>query len=376
MAEILISFVVSAAVVLALVRWAPLHLGITGDVVAGPQKFHVHSVSRVGGLGILSGFAGAIVAAYLLSTLSGHGSVDQAAILFLCSLPAFVGGFVEDTTKRVGVGVRLAMTMMAAGIAYSALDGVLNRLDVAGLDAALRIGIVSFAFTMVAVGGIANAINIIDGYNGLAGMTSIFIFAALAYVSHSVGDTFLTWTCLSMIGAIAGFMPFNYPKGRIFLGDGGAYFVGFMIGEVSVLLVNRHPQVSPWFPLMLVAYPVWETLFSIYRKKLYAGYSPGTADGLHFHQLVYKRVMRWKVGSNEPHDRITRNSFTSPYLWILSLTTIVPAVLFWRDTVVLAFWAFGFGFLYTWLYRRMVSFRVPRWLIFRRPVSADRNNAS
>jgi UDP-GlcNAc:undecaprenyl-phosphate/decaprenyl-phosphate GlcNAc-1-phosphate transferase len=365
MLAIFITLLLSLGATYVLVRLAPLHMRITGDSIVGPQKFHTASTPRVGGLGIAMAYAGALIVGSMIGTSPG----DEAVVLLLCSLPALLGGLSEDITKRVGVGMRLAMTMLAAAIGYFALGGVLDRLDVAGLDFALQFGLVSLAFTMVAVGGIANAINIVDGYNGLAGVTSIFILAALAYVCHAVGDTVLLWTCLAMIGALAGFLPWNYPKGKIFLGDGGAYFVGFMIGEISVLLVRRHPEVSPWFPLMLVAYPAWETLFSIYRKKVFGGYSPGDADGLHFHQLVYKRVMRWKVGSKDPSDRLKRNSLTSPYMWALSLTTIVPAVIFWRHTVVLAFWAFGFGFLYLWLYRRMVAFRVPRWLIFHRPRS-------
>src|SRR5258706_2365554 len=136
-----------------------------------------------------------------------------------------------------------------------------------------------------------------------------------------------------------------------------------MIAEISVLLVRRHGEVSRWFPLLLVAYPVWETLFSIYRKKLLRGQSPGQPDGMHFHMLVYKRVVRWKVTSRDPQHRVQRNSRTSPYLWALALVTIIPAVIFWRNTVVLAFCAFVFGLFYNWLYRRMTLFRVPKCLI-------------
>ena len=62
-----------------------------------------------------------------------------------------------------------------------------------------------------------------------------------------------------------------------------------------------------------------------------------------------------------------RNWLTSPYLWLLSLFTIIPAALFWDDTVVLAFCFFGFAFLYNLLYHRIVTFRVPKWLIIRSP---------
>jgi UDP-GlcNAc:undecaprenyl-phosphate/decaprenyl-phosphate GlcNAc-1-phosphate transferase len=359
---ILIALVISALVTYLLVKYVHVHQWLTFDSAVGPQKFHTAATSRVGGLAVVAGLWGAA----LVAMAYAGDLAMQTAILLLCSIPAWGAGFAEDLTKKVGVGIRLSATMIAAAVAYFVIDGVLNRLDVKIFDFALSYAFVALPFTMVAVGGIANAINIVDGYNGLAAVIAMFIFAALGYVSTSVGDPFLATVSFAMLAALAGFIPWNFPTGRIFLGDGGAYFTGFMIGEISVLLVHRHPEVSAWFPLMLVAYPVWETLFSMYRKKIFKGQSPGDADGMHFHQLVYKRVLRWKVGSRDPADRLVRNSLTSPYLWLFSLTTIIPAVIFWRDTLVLACSAFAFAALYVWLYRRIVRFSVPSWLILRR----------
>lgn len=323
-----------------------------------------------GGLGIFVAFAGMLM---WDSQTRGYGwqtTVDgdyRALLLLTCSLIAFAGGFVEDISKRVSVRMRLVATMLAAGVAYFALDGVPERVGVAGLDYLLQFGVGSFLFALIAVAGIANAVNIVDGYNGLSGVLAVFILGAMAYVSFLVGETFILDCCLILGSAILGFLVWNFPLGKIFLGDGGAYFIGFMIAELAVLLVVGHPEVSPWFPLMLVAYPVWETLFSIYRKKIIRGNSPGQPDGLHFHMLVYKRVVRWKVGSKDPGDMLIRNWLTSPHLWLLSLFTIIPAALFWYDTVVLAFCFFGFAFFYNYLYNRVVTFRVPKWLIIRSP---------
>lgn len=370
---IVFALIISILANYLLIRYSHLHAPFTGDTASGPQKFHAHLVSRVGGIGVLTAFAGAIVLNELFFAQQSSGSAasveGQALLLLTCSLIAFVGGFAEDIRKDVGVGIRLGATMLAAAVGYFVLDGALDRLGVAGLDFLLQFGVGSFLFAVIAVGGIANAINIVDGYNGLSGVLVVFILGAMAYVSLLVGDGFILDVCLILIGAVGGFLVWNFPRGKIFLGDGGAYFIGFMIGELSVLLVHRHSEVSPWFPLMLVAYPVWETFFSIYRKKLVRGQSPGQPDGMHFHMMVYKRVVRWKIGSKDPEDRLSRNSLTSPYLWSLSLFTIIPAVIFWDNTVVLAFLAFGFAFFYNWLYNRIVTFRVPKWLIIHRPAS-------
>jgi UDP-N-acetylmuramyl pentapeptide phosphotransferase/UDP-N-acetylglucosamine-1-phosphate transferase len=139
-----------------------------------------------------------------------------------------------------------------------------------------------------------------------------------------------------------------------------------MIGTVSVLLLARHPYVSAWFPLLLCIYPVFETLFSIYRKKWLRGVSPGAPDGVHLHMLIYKRVVRWAVGSSESRHRNQRNSMTSPYLWLLSSMAVIPAVLFWQMPYVLMACAAGFSVTYILLYRKLVLFRMPRWMIIKK----------
>jgi len=169
-----------------------------------------------------------------------------------------------------------------------------------------------------------------------------------------------------MLGALGGFLIWNYPRGLIFLGDGGAYFIGYMIGALSVTMLARHPNVSAWFPLLLCIYPVFETLFSIYRKKFVRGTSPGAPDGVHLHMLVYKRLVRWAVGSSEAHLITERNAMTSPYLWVLSSMAVIPAVLFWQFQTPLIICTVLFSVSYVVLYRTLVLFRMPKWLVVKK----------
>jgi UDP-N-acetylmuramyl pentapeptide phosphotransferase/UDP-N-acetylglucosamine-1-phosphate transferase len=92
------------------------------------------------------------------------------------------------------------------------------------------------------------------------------------------------------IGASFGFFLLNYPFGKLFLGDGGAYFLGFWVAEMAVLLVQR-PDVGAWQVLAICCYPVIEVMFSIYRRKFIKKVSPGAPDALHLHTLVYRRVV-------------------------------------------------------------------------------------
>lgn len=185
----------------------------------------------------------------------------------------------------------------------------------------------------------------------------------MAWVAAQVGDGFILTTALILIGALLGFLAWNGPKGKLFLGDGGAYLLGFILAELSVLLVVRNPQVSPWFPVVLLGYPIFETFFSIYRKKYRRGYSPGQPDGLHMHMLIYKRIIRRHVGSKNPQYRAERNSRVAPYILCAPLAYAVFAMVFWQMTPVLMT-AVGVGcLLYVYVYRRITTWSVPRWLL-------------
>ncbi|BEV73320.1 glycosyltransferase [Paludibacterium sp. THUN1379] len=342
-----------------LIRYQHLHAQFSADNdLQGVQKFHATPVPRIGGVPI---FLGLLVGSGLMFWLQR----DLLGIeILLVALPAYVAGLVEDITKGVGVKTRLGATLAAALLGILVFHAVIGRLGLPLVDGLLlKFPIVAILFTMIAVGGVAHSINIIDGYNGLSGMVSMLIFIALGYVSFKVGDSLLLSISASACGALLGFLLLNYPRGLIFAGDGGAYLVGFLIAEVSVLLVARNAQVSPWFPLLCVVYPVFETLYSIYRKKVLRGMSPGVPDGLHLHMLVYKRLVLWMVGSREAEHLTRRNSMTAPYLWGLTALSIAPAMLFWQSTPVLMVCVLLFVLLYLALYRMIIRFKTPRWLV-------------
>jgi UDP-N-acetylmuramyl pentapeptide phosphotransferase/UDP-N-acetylglucosamine-1-phosphate transferase len=211
---------------------------------------------------------------------------------------------------------------------------------------------------------VANAFNIIDGYNGLSSMVAVFILGGLTYVAHQVGDTQIMIAALVMIGALLGFLAWNYPRGLIFLGDGGAYLVGFWIAELSILLTARNPEVSKWFPLLLCIYTIFETLFTIYRRVILKRVHPGMPDALHLHQLIYRRIVRWNISNQSQQLQIYRNSMTSPYLWLLCLLGVIPAILFWRHHLALKGFAILFAMSYIWAYWMIVRYKVPKYLIY------------
>ncbi|AMR79526.1 MraY family glycosyltransferase [Cupriavidus nantongensis] len=364
MLSLSVGFFVSFIVTLLIVRYAHIHAHLSADHdFKGAQKFHTRAVPRIGGTGI----AMALLVGGLVLSFRPNSPTRDYWLLIIAAAPAFVAGLVEDLTKKVSPSQRLIATMLAALLAVWLLDIRVVRIAIGPVDAVLANYIaISIAVTCVAVAGMANAVNIIDGFNGLAAMVTTMMLLSVAYVAFQVNDGFVLTVSFVMIGAILGFFLWNFPGGMVFLGDGGAYLIGFIVAELAIVIVMRHPQVSPWYPVLMVIYPIFETLFSIYRKRFLRGISPGIPDGVHLHMLIYRRLMRWAVGSKNDRHRLRRNSFTSPYLWLLSLLAVGPATLFWDNTPLLVVFCLAFVVTYVWLYWSIVRFRSPRWLIFRK----------
>jgi UDP-N-acetylmuramyl pentapeptide phosphotransferase/UDP-N-acetylglucosamine-1-phosphate transferase len=360
---------VAAAVVVALVAgwgsasWLSLRtararraLDETGGEL---RKLHVVPTPRVGGLALVFGIAAGTAAYWEFG-----GEIGLWLLLLLCVSPGFVWGLIEDLSKRGAVLVRLALTAMCAAAAYVLLDARITVLDVPVLDGLLTFTVVSFAFTLLAVAGVSHGVNIVDGLNGLSSMTALLAAIGLAAVAWAVGDTFLFFAACIVAASIGGFLVVNYPSGRIFLGDGGAYLVGLLLAEISVLLVHRNSEVSPWFPLVLLAYPIWETLFSMYRRKR-RGQSTGHADALHLHSLVYRRIVRWKSFRAQPADHAARNSLASLVMWPMSVVGLAIGLLLWDRSLALQSAALAFAVFYVLVYRFIARFRVPRWMVLR-----------
>ncbi|PTT87755.1 glycosyl transferase, partial [Pelomonas sp. HMWF004] len=295
-----------------------------------------------------------------------HPDWALGGLLLVCGLPAFVAGLVEDLTKRVSPAKRLVASGVSAGLGIWLLGAAITRTDVPGLDLLVGTTLGAWVATVFTVAGVTNSVNIIDGFNGLSSMCVSLMLLVIAYVAYQVGDTALALWALAGVGATLGFFVWNFPAGLIFLGDGGAYFLGFYLAEIGILLIARNPGVSPLFPLMVCIYPVFETLFSMYRRKVIRAVPTGLPDGIHLHSLIYRRLMRWAIGARDARALTRRNSMTAPYLWMLCVSSLVPALLFWESTPMIAACMVLFGLTYVALYRRIVRFRTPKWLVVNR----------
>ena len=348
----LLASFISCLVLVWTKRW---HGGLTLDSTSGIQKFHTSPTPRVGGLGLLIGL---IVAWYKLP--KNNEITDLLGFMLIAGMPAFVFGTAEDLTKRVGVRERLLATM-ASGVLAWWLTGIsLTRVDIWGIDYLMTWAPLSIAFTAFAVGGVANAVNIIDGFNGLASGTLIICFAALGLISYQTDDASLVQLCLVLAFVSSGFLFVNFPLGKIFLGDGGAYLMGFLLAWVAVMLPMRNAEVSVWAPLLACGYPILEVLFSIYRR-VDRALHPGHPDRLHLHSLVKSRMIRKQFSHLSP---VLRNAAVSPLLWMFAMIPSTLSIAFSDNAIFLAISFILSAYIYAVLYARLINFswKFPKFL--------------
>ena len=343
----LIGWAVAFVISVILVMTRSLHGHLSMDTQIGVQKFHTDPTPRIGGFAILLG----TTAVYIASSAEVRQILGP---MLLASIPAYGAGVLEDLTKRVGVLTRLLATIVSGLLACLFTGVAIQNTGVVVIDWALGFIPLAVVFTSFAVGGVANAVNIIDGFNGLAAGSVAIMLSGLGLIAWHVGDVPLATVCFTLTAVVLGFGAVNWPMGHIFLGDGGAYMVGFMLGWIAVLVPVRNPEVTAWATMLVCAYPVLEVIFSYIRKSKRVGHHPGRPDRVHLHMLMNRRLVR---RAHPKSSRTFQNGLTSPYAWCFTLLPVSLALLFHRDVLMLALaFAFSAG-VYLAVYQRLSQFR-------------------
>ena len=322
-------------------RW---HGFLSLDESAGVQKVHAHPTPRVGGLPMVLGLMAAVWV----------GPDDLRYKIWpwlVAGIPAFAFGLAEDLTKRVSVTQRLLATMASGVLAWAITGYALTGVNVWGLDWLLQFTVVSVLFTAFAVGGVANAINIIDGLNGLASSMVLWALLGVATLAATLGDTVLASTCMLLAACVLGFFVVNWPFGKLFLGDGGSYFLGFALAWACVLLVERHDNVSAFAAMLFCIHPVVEVFYSVYRRKV-RHQNPGHPDRLHFHSLVKRRIMQRLMPRS---SKTLRNSMGGLLVGGLSLLPAVLVQFVYSSTLASMAAVLALALGYVWMYKRMVA---------------------
>ena len=260
------------------VGWLAQRVGAM-DRPGESRRVHDHPIPRLGGLAVFLGFLSATLLFSLLSEAI-------RGILYGCLLILALGA--ADDLMDLNPWIKLAVQLAAAGIAV--YHGVMIRFLTnpnifarQGID----LGALSVPVTLLWIVGMTNALNLIDGLDGLAAGVAGISCACMLAVSLFLPETSEVSVLLAALGgACLGFLPYNRNPARIFMGDTGALLLGYVLSTVSVLgLFKMYTVVTFTMPLLILALPLFDTLFAIVRR-LWHGESPMKADRGHIHHRL------------------------------------------------------------------------------------------
>ena len=230
------------------------------------ELHHTHQkpIPRLGGLALVAAFVG--IEAFIALFYPEHRArTPERPVVLISSLAMFVLGFWDDL-KPLGAKRKLAGQILIAGAVC--LFGIgIQRFKIPFGGTIYELGGWGVLLTILWLVGMTNLINLIDGVDGLAGGICLMLMALLAYVGHQSGSFELL--VAGMAGALLGFLWFNFPPARIYLGDGGAYFLGFQIGLFAILSSHKGTVFAALVaPLFVLALPIVDTALAILRRGL------------------------------------------------------------------------------------------------------------
>lgn len=339
-----VSFLVAWAIWIQRIRL--LRLTRRSDLLAR-QATHSRPTLRLGGIGIFLGIV--VVAAF------NPGSPGVLQPLIIASLPIVVSGLLEDVGLSQSPRTRLAMAAVSGALALLMLEVALPHIGIPTVDLMLEFLPIAVAFTLFATTGLVHAFNLVDGLNGFASfnaLVSIGGLVGLAWIS-SVPDLWLP--AVALVGALMGFLPLNFPTGRLFLGDAGAYLIGFCLAWMAVFLVATQANLTPWAVLLVFFWPVADTFLAIARRRQ-RGSGAAQPDRLHAHHVMMRGV---EIAIFGRKDRRRSNPLASALLVPFLLPPPITAWLVWDSPLLAAiaflFYSILFAITYTsaiWAVRR------------------------
>ena len=256
------------------------------DAPDGDRRVHTRPIPRVGGVAV---FAATVLAlcAWVLIRARGAGLSAQEWNFFFGVVAGgavlFAAGLVDDI-RGLRPAAKLAAQFVAASVVYSL--GLRVEVLSLGNTSQLALGWFSFPLTLLWIVGVTNAFNLIDGLDGLATGIALVALTTTLLVAVSLGNTDVVVVCIALIGALIGFLVYNFNPARIFLGDSGSLYVGFMLAVLSVHgSLKSATAVLTIVPLFALALPLLDTSLAVARRFL-RGVPLSTADAQHIHHRL------------------------------------------------------------------------------------------
>lgn len=274
------------------------------------QDIHLGNTPRLGGLIMIIIFFGYEIL-----------SLNSLNILFWCSFIVLVPAFLEDLRFSINPIIRLTAIIISCLILIINLPA-LPQFNFGLLNILFNNNLFQIIFFTLAMTTIINGQNIIDGTNGLSAMTALSIFGSIFFLGIYLDDLYVLKTSAVIIILIIGFLFFNYPLGKIFLGDTGSYFLGLMSSYLIIDIFAKYQELSSWSAVVIFIYPLLEVSTSYFRRILNKK-SPFSPDSSHLHSKIYSLIFI-KI----KHKQLS-NALVAPFLLMLWLIPqlLVPLTL-------------------------------------------------
>lgn len=268
----------------------------------------------------------------------------ELKIIVISFIPIFIISFYEDFFQNSSPKHRLLIIYFSSiFFLYLLGEEGLPNIDTPVLNIINEYYFLQLLFYGICLSTLVNGTNLIDGTNGLAITSSMSSLAALAFMANHEVDTTLLCLIFFLFFFFLIFFLFNFPWGRIFLGDLGAYFCGFAVGGITIIFYAKHEYLSAWGAVLVLFYPSMEVIFSFFRK-IYEGHNPVHPDPYHLHLKLFFLIDKLNMRP------IVSNSIILPFLTCL---WIVPSLLIpwvFKSQQLILFSIFGLVVLYSGLY--------------------------
>ncbi|HDJ6754868.1 TPA: glycosyltransferase family 4 protein, partial [Staphylococcus aureus] len=238
------------------------------------RKVHTKPISVMGGTVILFSF--------LIGIWIGHPIETEIKPLIIGAIIMYVLGLVDDIYDLKPY-IKLAGQIAAALVV--AFYGVTIDFISLPMGTTIHFGFLSIPITVIWIVAITNAINLIDGLDGLASGVSAIGLITIGFIAILQANIFITMICCVLLGSLIGFLFYNFHPAKIFLGDSGALMIGFIIGFLSLLGFKNITIIALFFPIVILAVPFIDTLFAMIRR-VKKGQHIMQADKSHLHHKL------------------------------------------------------------------------------------------
>ena len=249
------------------------------------QKIHHYLAPRLAGLPIFIGL--------ILQTFFIEEKLSYIFTLFLISaVPVFLLGFLEDINNNISPLLRLLGSILTGLLFVVLLNVHIENTGIKFINLFLSNYYISVFFTVLAIASLSQAFNIIDGLNGLSAITFVIILITIIILSHISNNNEIFRISKIIHPVIFAFLILNYPLGKIFLGDGGAYLLGTIISFLLIYLMQNNNAISPLSLFLIVIYPFYEVLRTFLRRMVFNKFQIAKPDLLHMHSLIYSNFLK------------------------------------------------------------------------------------